>query len=90
MADLKSNLKRGQSLFTRTAKQSVAATSTSSKTSYILAQHKKPSEDGVVVKKHLFKRRIIYFKTSKIKQRLFLLSRMFNYLIKLLLGALKL
>ncbi|XP_072378669.1 general transcription factor II-I repeat domain-containing protein 2-like [Diabrotica undecimpunctata] len=48
--DLKSSLKTEQSMFTRPVKQSVAATIASFKISYILAQHKKPFEDGEVVK----------------------------------------
>lgn len=50
LQDLKSSLKAEQSMFKRPAKQSVAATIASFKISYILAKHKKPFEDGVMVK----------------------------------------
>lgn len=50
VSDLISCLKKEQSMFTRPAKQSKAATIASFKISHILAKHKKPFEDGSVVK----------------------------------------
>lgn len=50
VSDLISCLKKEQTMFTRPAKQSKAATIASFKISHILAKHKKPFEDGSVVK----------------------------------------
>lgn len=50
VSDLISCLKKQQTMFTRPAKQSKAATIASFKISHILAKHKKPFEDGSVVK----------------------------------------
>ncbi|XP_045465147.1 general transcription factor II-I repeat domain-containing protein 2A-like isoform X1 [Harmonia axyridis] len=48
--DLLACLKKEQAMFTRPVKQSKAATIASFKISHILAKHKKPFEDGSVVK----------------------------------------
>ncbi|XP_050508081.1 protein ZBED8-like [Diabrotica virgifera virgifera] len=65
--DLKSSLKTEQSMFTRPVKQSVAATIASFKISYILAQHKKPFEDGEVVKEAFIEAASVLFEDFKNK-----------------------
>ncbi|XP_072380584.1 zinc finger BED domain-containing protein 5-like [Diabrotica undecimpunctata] len=65
--DLKSSLKTEQSMFTRSVKQSVAATIASFKISYILAQHKKPFEYGEVVKEAFIEAANVLFQDFKNK-----------------------
>ncbi|XP_072397972.1 protein FAM200C-like [Diabrotica undecimpunctata] len=65
--DLKSSLKTEQSMFTRPVKQSVAATIASFKISYILAPHKKPFEDGEVVKEAFIEAANVLFQDFKNK-----------------------
>ncbi|XP_072377744.1 zinc finger BED domain-containing protein 5-like [Diabrotica undecimpunctata] len=56
-----------QLMFTRPVKQSVAAIIASFKISYILAQHKKPFEDGEVVKKASIEAANVLFEDFKNK-----------------------
>ncbi|CAH0407240.1 unnamed protein product [Chilo suppressalis] len=65
--DFVSHLKKEQTMFTRPAKQSKAATIASLKISHILAKHKKPLEDGSVVKEAFIEAGVTLFGNFKNK-----------------------
>ncbi|KAL3287647.1 hypothetical protein HHI36_002114 [Cryptolaemus montrouzieri] len=86
--DLISCLKKERTMFTRPAKQLKTATIASFQISRILAKHKKPFEDGSVVK-HSLKRVRLYLEISKIKLKSCLLLENFSYFVRLSQRVLK-